>query len=237
MGICPPSKLSHLRRRGGNETAMAILRQLYVQVLIGIVAAIALGILAPATAITMKPLGDAFIALLRMMLAPIIFCTVVHGLTHISDMRQLGRLALKALVYFELLTTVAMGLGFAAANVFQPGAGLHAGALAVDENVTKLSSAASHFTALGFFMSIIPSTLVDAFARGEILQVLFISVLVGAALSVGGATRDSLILRGIAKRKMCCFEYWASSCGWPQSAPSGLWPLRSGRLAPPPSGT
>jgi aerobic C4-dicarboxylate transport protein len=185
---------------------MAILRQLYIQVLIGILAAIALGILAPGAAVAMKPLGDAFIALLRMMLAPIIFCTVVHGLTHISDMRQLGRLALKTLVYFELLTTVGMGLGFVAVNVFQPGAGLHASALAVDENVTKLSGAASHFTALGFFMSIIPSTFVDAFAKGEILQVLFISVLVGAALSVGRASDDSLILRGIGEAQDVLFR-------------------------------
>jgi aerobic C4-dicarboxylate transport protein len=193
-------------RSGGSEKAMAILRQLYVQVLVGILAAIALGILAPGAAVAMKPFGDAFIALLRMMLAPIIFCSVVQGLTHISDMRQLGRLALKALVYFEVLTTVAMGLGFVAVNVFQPGAGLHATGLAVDENITKLSGAASHFTALGFFMGIIPSTFVDAFAKGEILQVLFISVLVGAALSVGGASHDSLVLRGIGEAQEVLFR-------------------------------
>ncbi|MGI4794037.1 MAG: cation:dicarboxylate symporter family transporter, partial [Janthinobacterium lividum] len=105
---------------------MALLRQLYVQVLIGILLAIVLGIAAPSTAVAMKPLGDAFIALLRMLLAPIIFCSIVHGLTHVSSMSQLGRLALKSLVYFEGLTTIAMALGFVAVNVFQPGAGLHA---------------------------------------------------------------------------------------------------------------
>ena len=111
---------------------MALLRQLYVQVLIGILLAVVLGIVAPSVAVAMKPLGDAFIALLRTVLAPIIFCSIVHGLTHISSMSQLGRLGLKSLVYFEGLTTIAMGVGFIAVNVFQPGAGLHASNLAVD---------------------------------------------------------------------------------------------------------
>jgi aerobic C4-dicarboxylate transport protein len=185
---------------------MAIFRQLYIQVIIGIAAAIVLGIVSPPAAVAMKPLGDAFIALLRMMLAPIIFCSVVHGLTHISDMSQLGRLALKALLYFEGLTTVAMALGFVAVNVFEPGVGLHATGLVLDDSVNKLSAAAGHFTMTGFFLSIIPSTLVDAFAKGEILQVLFISILTGAALSVGGRARDSAILRGIAEAQDLLFR-------------------------------
>lgn len=185
---------------------MALLRQLYVQVLIGIVLAIVLGIAAPSTAAAMKPLGDAFIALLRMLLAPIIFCSVVHGLTHVSSMSQLGRLALKSLVYFEALTIVAMAVGFIAVNVFQPGVGLHAANLAVDPAVSNLSGAASHFTALGFVMSIIPNTMVDAFAKGEILQVLLISLLVGAALSVGGVGEDSVVLRGIGEAQGILFR-------------------------------
>src|SRR5476651_587201 len=103
---------------------MALFRQLYIQVLVAIVLAVLLGVAAPATAIEMKPLGDAFIALLRMMLGPIIFCSVVLGLTHVRDMRQLGRLATKALVYFEVMTTLAMALGFVAVNLLTPGAGL-----------------------------------------------------------------------------------------------------------------
>ena len=138
---------------------MALFRQLYVQVIIGIVAAVVLGIVSPSTAVSMKPLGDAFIALLRMMLAPIIFCSVVLGLPHVADMRQLGRLALKSLIYFEVLTTVAMAVGFIAVNVFQPGAGLHATNLTANENVNQLANAAHGFTATGFFMSIIlPNT-------------------------------------------------------------------------------
>jgi aerobic C4-dicarboxylate transport protein len=185
---------------------MALLRQLYIQVLIAIALAVALGVVAPATAIEMKPLGDAFIALLRMMLAPIIFCSVVLGLTHVRDMGQLGRLAFKALLYFEVMTTIAMAIGFVVVNVVEPGAGLHATNLAMNESVTKITAAASHFTAVGFFLSIIPNTLVDAFAKGEILQVLFISVLTGAALSVGGQTRESTILKVIAEGQHVLFR-------------------------------
>jgi aerobic C4-dicarboxylate transport protein len=184
---------------------MALLRQLYIQVLIGIALAIALGVAAPATAVEMKPLGDAFIALLRMLLGPIIFCSVVLGLTHVRDMRQLGRLATKALVYFEVMTTLAMALGFVAVNLFPPGVGLHATALVMSDNVSKISSSASQFTAVGFFLSIIPNTIVDAFAKGEILQVLLISVLTGAALSVG-AKRDSLILQTTAEAQAVLFR-------------------------------
>jgi len=185
---------------------MALLRQLYVQVLIGILLAIVLGIAAPSTAVAMKPLGDAFIALLRMLLAPIIFCSIVQGLTHVSSMSQLGRLALKSLVYFEGLTTVAMAVGFVAVNVFQPGAGLHATNLDVVPAVSNLTGAASHFTALGFAMSIIPNTMVDAFAKGEILQVLLISLLVGAALSVGTRGKDSVVLRSIGEGQEILFR-------------------------------
>lgn len=185
---------------------MALLRQLYIQVLIAIALAVALGVLAPATAVEMKPLGDAFIALLRMLLAPIIFCSVVLGLTHVRDMGQLGRLAFKALLYFEVMTTIAMAIGFVVVNVVQPGAGLHATTLAVNDNVAKITAAASHFTAIGFFLSIIPNTLVDAFAKGEILQVLLISILTGAALSVGGASKDSTILKVIAEGQHVLFR-------------------------------
>jgi aerobic C4-dicarboxylate transport protein len=184
---------------------MAVLRQLYIQVLIAILLAIIFGIYYPAAAIEMKPLGDAFIALLRMLLGPIIFCSVVLGLTHIRDMRQLGRLAFKALVYFEVLTTLGMAAGFIAVNVIQPGDGLHATNLAMNEGVTKITNAASHFTAVGFLLSIIPVTLVDAFAKGEILQVLFVSVLTGAALSVG-VKKESVVLRGIEEAQTILFR-------------------------------
>jgi aerobic C4-dicarboxylate transport protein len=185
---------------------MSIFRHLYIQVLLGVLAAIILGLTAPGVAVSMKPLGDAFIALLRMMLAPIIFCSVVLGLTQVANMRQLGRLAFKALLYFEVATTLAMILGFIAVNLFRPGDGLHATDLEITENVARATSSAAQFTAVRFFLSIIPTTLVDAFAKGEILQVLFISVLVGVALSVGGARQDSLVLRTIAEGQVILFR-------------------------------
>ena len=185
---------------------MRLLRQLYVQVLIALVLAVVVGVAAPDVAVALKPLGDAFIALLRMLLAPIIFCSVVLGLTHVKDMRQLGRLSVKALLYFEVMSTVGTLLGFVAVNVFRPGVGLHATNLALGSSVTSITAAASHFTAVGFFLSIIPNTLVGAFANGEILQVLFISILTGAALSVGGAGQDSTILKVIAEGQHVLFR-------------------------------
>jgi aerobic C4-dicarboxylate transport protein len=185
---------------------MRALSQLYVQVIIALVLAIILGALSPAWAIEMKPLGDAFIALLRMLLAPIIFCSVVLGLTHVKNMGQLGRLSLKALLYFELMSTLGMLLGFVVVNVVQPGVGLHAKDLALGSNITSITAAASHFTAVGFFLSIIPDTLVGAFASGQILQVLFISVLTGAALSVGGAGQGSTIIKVIAEGQHVLFR-------------------------------
>jgi aerobic C4-dicarboxylate transport protein len=185
---------------------MRLLKQLYIQVLIAIVLAVILGLVAPDVALKMKPLGDAFIALLRMMLGPIIFCSVVLGLTHVADMRQLGRLAGKSLIYFEGMTTLAMAIGLVAVNLFKPGVGLHAGAAPVSESVAKAGAAMADFSVVGFFLHIIPTTMVDAFAKGEILQVLFVSILVGTALSVGGAKPDSVLMRGIDEGQTILFR-------------------------------
>jgi aerobic C4-dicarboxylate transport protein len=154
----------------------------------------------------MRPLGDAFIAMLRLLLDAIIFCSVVLGLIHARDTSQLGKLAIKALLYFEVMSTLAMALCFIVVNIFQPGVGLHATNLAFDSGVTKITTAASQFTAIGFFLSIIPNTLVDAFAKSKILQVLFISILTGAALSVGGGGQDSTILRVVAEGQHLLFR-------------------------------
>jgi aerobic C4-dicarboxylate transport protein len=185
---------------------MAFIRKGHVQVLIALVLAILFGVLAPHAAVQVKPLGDAFIALLRMLLAPLVFCSVVLGLSHVRDMRRLGRLALKALMYFELLTTLGMALAFAVVNLFKPGVGMHAMQMPSSTEYAATSSAASHFTAIGFFLNIIPTTLVDAFAKGEILQVLLVSVLVGTALSTGGADADSVLLKGIAEGQQVLFR-------------------------------
>src|SRR4051794_26264712 len=105
---------------------MRLLKQLYVQTLIGVAAAVVLGLTAPRAAVAMKPLGDGFIALLKMLLGPIIFCTVVHGLANVADMRKLGRLGTKSLIYFETFSTLGMIVGALVGNLFRPGAALHA---------------------------------------------------------------------------------------------------------------
>ncbi|MFC4276911.1 cation:dicarboxylate symporter family transporter [Achromobacter aloeverae] len=169
---------------------MKLLRKLYIQVLIAIALAIAFGLLSPRHAVQMKPLGEAFIALLKMMLGPIIFCTVVHGVGHIRDFRRLGRLGVKTLLYFEVVSTLAMLVGFTVVNVLRPGDGLHASVLDAAatghaaDGILKASTA--DFSLTHFLLSIIPRTLFSAFTSGDILPVLFVSLLVGAALSLAG---------------------------------------------------
>jgi len=178
------------------------LMRLQVQVLIGIVAGLALGLVAPAWAVAMKPFGDAFVALLRMLIGPIVFFTVVHSLAAIKDMRRLGRLALKTLVYFEVVSTIAMLLGFVAVNIVQPGQGLHATAFAAPLPNSVATSEAFSFAT--FLLHIIPANPVDAFARGDVLQILFISVIAGLAL---GALREpaSVLVRGIEEGQRLLF--------------------------------
>ena len=184
---------------------MRLLRQLYIQVLIALALAAVLGFASPATAVKMKPLGDGFIALLRMLLGPIILVTVVHGLAGVKDLRKLGRLGAKSLLYFEVVSTLGIVVGAVAVNVFHPGTGLHAKLELPGTNIAMASAAASKLTVTNFLLSIIPTTMVDAFARGEILQVLFISLLVGIALTLT-AKPDSIILRGVAELQTILFK-------------------------------
>ncbi|GAB7535771.1 cation:dicarboxylate symporter family transporter [Burkholderia sp. 3C] len=183
---------------------MRLLGKLHVQVLIALVAAAILGIVAPSTAISMKPLGDLFISLLRMLLAPIVFCTVVHGLTHTADMRRLGRLGVKTLIYFEVLSTIGMALGFVVINVFRPGDGLHATHLETAANIAQAAHAASQMTVTGFVLGLVPHTLVGAFTEGNILQVLLIAIFTGIALNLSVGP-NSLLARGIAEGQRVLF--------------------------------
>ncbi|SDC64427.1 aerobic C4-dicarboxylate transport protein [Massilia sp. PDC64] len=187
---------------------MKQLKKLHVQVLIGLACAVVLGLAAPATAVSMKPLGQGFIALLKMMLAPIIFCTLVQGLAHVKDMRKLGRLGLKSLVYFEVVSTVAMVVGFVLVNVFQPGAGLHATNMTESADALKATSEAGQISAVNYLLGLIPHTLVDAFAKGDIVQVLIISILAGLALNVSVGA-DSVLLRGIDEAQIVLFRMLA----------------------------
>jgi aerobic C4-dicarboxylate transport protein len=181
-------------------------KRTHVQVLVGIAAGIVLGIVSPPWAVRMKPLGDAFVALLRMLLAPIIFCTVVHGIAGVRDVRALGRLGFRSLVYFEVVSTIGLLIGWALVTIAEPGAGLHVAASMEAGGVAAAATEdASSFTAVNFLLSIIPRTLVGAFAGGEILQVLFVSVLIGIALNVA-VPRGSVILRAIEEGQLVVFR-------------------------------
>ena len=165
-----------------------------MQVLGGMAIGILLGAWRPDAGARMQPLGDAFIKAIRMLIAPIIFCTVVHGVARMSDMARVGRVAIKAIIYFEILTTVALVVGLAAVNILQPGKGMnvdlsHIDASAVQQYVTQTRDQ----TVTQFLMNIVPQTLVGAFAEGNVLQVLFISVLCGFALTRLGERGRQLI--------------------------------------------
>ena len=146
-----------------------------------------LGYFFPEAAGAMKPLGDGFIKLIRMVIAPIIFCTVVHGIASMSDLKKVGKVALKALIYFEAVTTLALVVSLVIVNVWQPGVGMNIDPSAIDTKpIQAYTTKAGQQSTVEFFLHVIPGTVVGAFAEGEILQVLFFSVLFGFALSFLG---------------------------------------------------
>jgi len=157
---------------------------LYLQVLVGIGLGALVGWLKPQWGVAVQPLGDGFIKLIKMLIAPIIFTTVVAGIAGMGDLKRLGRVGVKALLYFEVVTTIALIIGLVVANVFAPGAGMHVRADALDAKAVALYvSQGQAQTTVGFFMNIIPRTFVGAFAEGDILQVLLLALLFGAALA------------------------------------------------------
>jgi aerobic C4-dicarboxylate transport protein len=152
-------------------------------VLIGMALGIALGRIDPQLAAKMGPLGDAFIKLIRMLIAPIIFCTVVTGIAHMADVARVGRVAIKALIYFEVMTTVALIIGLLAVNILHPGVGMNVDVSKLNSAVVEPYVKQTHEVGLvPFLLNIIPNTFVGAFSEGNILQVLFIAVLSGFAL-------------------------------------------------------
>ncbi len=165
------------------KPARAWYAQLWVQVIAAMVIGILVGHFYPQFGTKMQPLGDAFIKAIRMLIGPIIFCTVVHGIAKMADMAKVGRVAIKALIYFEILTTIALILGLVMVNLWQPGAGMNVDLSTVDTTSIKGYLAQTEKTdTISFLMNIIPNTFVGAFAEGHILQVLFISVLCGFGL-------------------------------------------------------
>jgi aerobic C4-dicarboxylate transport protein len=161
--------------------------KLWVYVLAAMIVGIVLGRFYPSAGVRMQPLGDAFIKLIRMLIAPIIFCTVVHGIARMADMARVGRVALKAIIYFEVLTTVALVIGLAAVNLWKPGRGMNVDLAHVDTSAVQTYVA--HPASVGvvqFLTNIIPTTFVGAFTEGNVLQVLLISVLCAFALTQVG---------------------------------------------------
>jgi aerobic C4-dicarboxylate transport protein len=175
-------------------------RLLYVQVLLAVAAGIVLGWLWPEAGKTLKPLGDGFIKLIKMMIAPVIFCTVVHGVASMGDLKKLGRVGGKTLLYFEVVSTLALLIGLIVVNVLQPGAGFNvdvAELRAQDAAVAREYAGKAQATSTAdFLLQIIPSTFVGAFAGGDLLQVLFIALVTAFALA-GMGERGKPLLHGI----------------------------------------
>ena len=166
------------------------LRSLFGQVVLALVAGVLLGLLVPDFAVKLKPLGDGFIKLVKMIIPVLVFCVVVHGIAGAGDLKRVGRVGVKALIYFEVVTSIALAIGLLLGFVFQPGAGMNVDPKALDasamsayaENASKLTGGGT----VDFLMKLIPTTVVQAFAAGDVLQVLLFAVLFGCALSMLG---------------------------------------------------
>jgi len=169
-------------------------KTLYGQVLIATVAGVIVGHFWPAAGVAMKPLGDAFIKLVRMIIAPIIFCTVVAGIAGAAGVKTVGKAGALALVYFEIVSTVALVIGLIIVNLVQPGAGMNVDPASLDATaVAQYVTAGKAQTPTAFLLDIIPTSVVDAFAKGDILQVLLFSILFGFALRAVGATAAPIV--------------------------------------------
>jgi aerobic C4-dicarboxylate transport protein len=171
-----------------------VLRHLYVQVLLAILLGIIVGHFYPSIGEQMKPLGDTFIKLIKMLIAPIIFCTVVSGIASMQSLKRIGRVGFKSLLYFEVLTTLALVIGLVGVNLMQPGAGMHINLATLDgQAVAGYSKLAHEQSVVGFLTHIVPNTVLGAFAEGDILQVLFISILFAFGLQMLGAAGKPLL--------------------------------------------
>src|SRR5580704_6448860 len=171
---------------------------LYFQVLVAIAIGIFLGHFFPRTAVALKPLGDAFVSLIRMMIAPVIFCIVVQGIASTNDLKKVGSVGIKTLVYFEIVSTLALLIGILVSHLLHPGGGLNLDPATLDtKSVTNYLTRAKETGIVPFLLAIIPRTVAEAFVTGDVLQVLLISILTGFAVSRMGALGERVI-RGFA---------------------------------------
>ncbi len=168
-------------------TSKPFYKELYFQVIVGIVIGVSLGYFFPDLAVKMKPLGDGFIKLIAMIIGPIIFCTVVTGIAGMRDMKELGRVGGKALIYFAVMSIVALIIGLIGGHVIQPGAGFNVELSTLDTSaISKYTESAKEVNVVTFVMGIIPSTFVSAFSSGNVLAILMVSILFGYSLSAIG---------------------------------------------------
>lgn len=178
---------------------------LYFRVLVGVVLGIAVGIFWPHFAESMKPFGDGFIKLVRVMVAPIIFLSVVIGIANVGDLRKLGRIGIKSLIYFEAVSTLALLIGMVVATVVQPGRRMNVDVHTLDvKGIQQYTSKTESLGAVDFLLNIIPDTFVGAFSKGEILQVLFLAILTGMALVM--LPSEGRLLRGAQSVNKLCFK-------------------------------
>lgn len=180
----------------------SIFSSLYAQVIVAIVAGVALGHYHPTVGTELKPLGDAFIKLIKMLIGPIIFTTVVAGIGGMGNLKSVGRVGFKALLYFEIVTTLALVIGLLVGNLFAPGSGVHASPETLDASaVASYTRAAEHLSTVDWLLHLIPTTFVSAFVEGDILQVLLISLLFGFALAHLGEKGQVIVglLHDVAK--------------------------------------
>ena len=179
---------------------------LYAQVLVAVALGALLGFLNPRLGEAMKPLGDGFIKLVKMLIAPIVFATVVTGIAKMGDLKRVGRIGLKGLVYFEVLTTFALALGLLVGKLVRPGAGMNVNAAALDTKALASYTTSGHaLTTTDFLLNIIPKDVADAFARGDILQVLLFSILFGVALA-GFKEKGSVVLHFVEELSHVLFR-------------------------------
>jgi aerobic C4-dicarboxylate transport protein len=183
---------------------MKYLKVLYVQVLIGITLGIVCGWLFPSFAPTAKLISETFINMIRMIIAPVIFCSIVTGIAGAGSMKKVGRLGVKALVYFEIVSSIALVIGLIVANLVKPGAGVSHGTSTTSQ-VTEITKQAEGFSWGDFFSHIVPSNIVEAFAKGDILQILFFSILFAVALKQLGSSGKNII-EGLNKINQIIFN-------------------------------
>lgn len=204
---------------------------LYVQVLAAIAVGVVLGHFWPHLGVAMKPLGDGFIKLIRMIIGPVIFCTVVTGIAGVNDMKRVGRVGLKAIVYFEIVSTLALFIGLVVANTLRPGAGFNADPATLDSGaIANYTRQAHNQSAVDFLLNIIPSSPVDAFAKGDILQILLFSLLFGFGLAALGE-RGRPVASFIENLNKVIFRVVHIIVRRRRSARSGQWRSPSGSTA------